>query len=185
MIRLHVEASANIITDSLHSYKGLDKEFGSHEVIKHDEDSYVIGHVHTNTIEGAFSHLKRMIYGIYHHVSPKHLARYCDESSYKYNSRKLKDDQRFVMSLGLLDGRLTYKSLINTAQQVQPERTFPMMEERISNRPRILQIKDGKVIGRYPSACEAARQTGCNNRFISYTLKGQRKSTGGYEWKYE
>jgi len=46
-----------------------------------------IGDLHTNTIENAFSLLKRGVYGTFHKVSIKHLGRYCNEFSYRFNRR--------------------------------------------------------------------------------------------------
>ena len=45
--------------------------------------------------------------------------------------------------------------------------------------------KDGKFIAEYPSIMEAERQTGCNNSHIGSCCKGERKSTGGFIWKYK
>lgn len=45
------------------------------------------GNVHTNTIEGFFSLLKRGISGVYHQVSAKYLQRYLDEYAFRYNHR--------------------------------------------------------------------------------------------------
>lgn len=55
--------------------------------------------IHTNSIEGAFSLLKRSIIGIYHQVTPKHLARYCDETMFRYNLRGMNDATRFNYSI--------------------------------------------------------------------------------------
>jgi transposase-like protein len=59
---------------------------GKHKTINHSR-TYGIGDTHTNTIENAFSLLKRGIYGTYHKVSIKHLGRYCNEFSYRFNRR--------------------------------------------------------------------------------------------------
>ncbi len=58
-----------------------------HRRINHSEKIYVRGDIHTNTIEGFWSLLKRGIAGVYHSVSAKHLQMYCDEYSYRYNRR--------------------------------------------------------------------------------------------------
>lgn len=112
MVRDNVTPDATIVTDALVAYKGLDREFAKHEIIYHDKDEYVRDFVHTNTIEGFFAYLKRSVFGIYHHVSAKHLQRYCDENGYRYNTRKLSDPERFNISLQNIEGRLDYKTLI-------------------------------------------------------------------------
>ena len=55
--------------------------------------------------------MKRGIYSIYHQVSYKHLQRYCDEFSFRFNSRKIPDNERFDLSLADIKGRLTYSQL--------------------------------------------------------------------------
>ncbi len=59
-----------------------------HKRIKHSAKVYVMGDVHTNTIEGFGSLVKRGISGVYHSVSRKHLQKYLDEYSFRYNHRK-------------------------------------------------------------------------------------------------
>jgi hypothetical protein len=66
----------------------------------------------TNSVEGFFSQLKRSIFGIYHSVSPKHLHRYCSETAFRYNHRKISDKLRFTQALSQPNGRLKYKTLI-------------------------------------------------------------------------
>jgi hypothetical protein len=74
---------------------------GKHETINHSR-TYVAGEVHTNTVENAFSLLKRGLYGTYHQVSIKHLGRYCEEFSYRFN-RRGEQSEMFDMTLkGLL-----------------------------------------------------------------------------------
>ena len=49
---------------------------------------YVQGDVHTNTVESAFSLLKRGVLGTWHRISAKHLQAYCDEMCFRFNNRK-------------------------------------------------------------------------------------------------
>jgi transposase-like protein len=49
---------------------------------------YVDGDIHTNTIENAFSLLKRAAFGTYHNLSEKHLQSYLDEMTFRFNRRK-------------------------------------------------------------------------------------------------
>jgi hypothetical protein len=58
-----------------------------HRRINHDQKIYVMGDVHTNTIEGFWSLVKRGIGGVYHAVSTKYLQSYLDEYSFRYNRR--------------------------------------------------------------------------------------------------
>jgi hypothetical protein len=60
---------------------------GKHQTLSH-KHTYAMGDVHTNTIENAFSLFKKGLYGSFHHVSKKHLFRYCDEFSFRFNRRK-------------------------------------------------------------------------------------------------
>lgn len=79
-IRANVAVSSTVMTDDFKSYKGLNREFvGGHKVVNHSNKEYVRGDVYTNTAESYFALLKRGIHGTFHHVSKKHLGRYCDE----------------------------------------------------------------------------------------------------------
>src|SRR5262249_36209285 len=112
-VKQHVAAGAELFTDELASYTGLDKDY-VHNVINHAEE-YVRGNIHTNGIENFWSLLKRSIKGTYVSVEPFHLFRYLDEQSYRYNERKNEDGDagRFIEALSTVAGRrLTYKELI-------------------------------------------------------------------------
>ncbi|WP_286755288.1 IS1595 family transposase [Roseivirga sp. UBA838] len=107
-----VEPNSTMYTDESRAYNKV-KDNYKHDTVRHRSKEYVRGDVHTNTIEGFWSVLKRQIHGIHHFVSPKHLQRYCNESSYRYNTRGLEQDERFADVVSRCNGRLTYKSLIN------------------------------------------------------------------------
>jgi transposase-like protein len=62
-----------------------------HQTIRHKDRIYVDGDIHTNTVESAFSLLKRGIVGTWHRVSAKHLASYLEEMSFRFNRRKRSD----------------------------------------------------------------------------------------------
>lgn len=110
IIRENVETTSTIMTDDFQSYKGLNKEFYKHSVIRHSRGIYVRGEVYTNTIEGYFSILKRGIVGVYQHVGKQHLNRYLAEFDFRYNTRKITDGERTVMALKGIEGkRLTYR----------------------------------------------------------------------------
>jgi transposase-like protein len=83
----NISPDAILQTDEHPTYYIIGKEkFAAHRSINHSI-SYAVGDLHTNTIENAFSLLKRGIYGTFHKVSIKHLGRYCNEFSYRFNRR--------------------------------------------------------------------------------------------------
>lgn len=81
-----------LFTDELRNYTHVAKRVGvPHKRIKHKQGIYVQGDVHTNTVESAFSLLKRGIMGTWHKVSAKHLQAYCEEMTFRFNRRKRSD----------------------------------------------------------------------------------------------
>jgi transposase-like protein len=87
MLEKHIAPDATLQTDEHPTYMIIgQRKFAAHRTINHQR-SYAIGDLHTNTIENAFSLLKRGIYGTFHKVSIKHLGRYCNEFSYRFNRR--------------------------------------------------------------------------------------------------
>ena len=75
------------MTDEWRSYNGLALLYG-HSVIKHSMGEYVNGAVHTNTLEGFWSLLKRGVIGQYHYVGPKYFDKYINEFCFRYNNRE-------------------------------------------------------------------------------------------------
>ena len=109
-VSAHVEAGSTVYSDALRSYNQLDQEY-VHHVINHAE-KYVDGQIHTNGIENFWSLLKRTIRGTYVSVEPFHLFRYLDEQSFRFNTRKGTDADRFVKAAAALTGkRLTFDEL--------------------------------------------------------------------------
>lgn len=106
-----VKETATIYTDEWVGYNSL-KRIYDHFFIKHKSGEYVQGRVHTNTIEGFWSLLKRGVIGIYHFTSKKHLQKYINEFVFRYNTRESEECSRFNVFLANLEHRLTYKMLI-------------------------------------------------------------------------
>ena len=111
-VKTHVPQDATIYTDEAPAYKQLKKTY-KHDNITHYLNIYVEGQVHTNTIENFWSILKRGLYGVYHQVSDKHLSRYLDEYSARYNNRKLTSYERFNQFLEGSESVLGYDVLVN------------------------------------------------------------------------
>jgi IS1 family transposase len=90
-VRESVSTKVSLLcTDQWVGYKHLDKEF-PHATIDHARGQYVIGAVHTQTIEGFWSLIKRGMVGTFHKVSKKYLPLYVAEFEFRYNNRENAD----------------------------------------------------------------------------------------------
>lgn len=90
LVKEYILPQTTIFTDEFSSYTAIPKMEGmgyQHRRINHSQKVYVSGDVHTNTIEGFWSLVKRGIGGVYHSVSAKYLQSYLDEYSFRYNRR--------------------------------------------------------------------------------------------------
>jgi len=88
-VRDYVMPKTMIFTDEAVTYDGIKHMpagYG-HRRIKHSAHVYVRGDIHTNTIEGFWSLVKRGIGGVYHSVSQKYLQSYLNEYAFRYNHR--------------------------------------------------------------------------------------------------
>lgn len=105
-----VERDTFVCTDSSTSYANIAERY-IHRFVDHSVQ-YVMGKVHTNSLENFWSLVKRMIRGTYVNVMPFHLQRYLDEECWRFNFRKLTDGQRFnVVMRGVLGKRITLRIL--------------------------------------------------------------------------
>jgi transposase len=113
-----VMPKSTIFTDELQAYNTMPGERQyEHRRINHSSKVYVMGDVHTNTIEGFWSLVKRGIGGVYHSVSQKYLQTYLDEYSFRYNRR----DQ----------GNLIFTSLLKRVAEMA---ALPVARDRETNR---------------------------------------------------
>jgi transposase-like protein len=113
-----IDPSARIVTDELHAYKKSAAPFaGGHQTVCHSKDEYVNADgFHTNTAKSFFALLKRRHYGVFHQISKKHLPRYRDEFTFRWNGRKLTDAEwRNEAVKGAEGQQLYYKQPVNLA----------------------------------------------------------------------
>jgi transposase-like protein len=118
-IMKQVEPDSNLITDGFSAYETLGR-FYKHNTVNHSSGEYVKEVIvnkkkfkaHTNTIEGFFGMVRRVIDGTYHYISSKHINKYLDEISYRYNTRDLQENQRFDCFLQNLPYKMSYKVLV-------------------------------------------------------------------------
>ena len=109
-IRKCVDPRSAIVSDEMHSYKGIGNEFeGGHHTIAHGAKEYARGPVNTNTVESSFALVKRGIIGTYHNVSREYLHRYLWQFDFVWNTRKLNDGERTIEAIKAAEGkRLMY-----------------------------------------------------------------------------
>lgn len=109
----HLNPQSRLVTDGARHYIGTSAA-PNHESVDHNKGEYVRGDVHTNSLEGFFSILKRGLVGIYQHVDKKHLQRYLAEFDFRHNTReklKISDTMRVDIALqGFIGKRLTYQT---------------------------------------------------------------------------
>lgn len=83
----YILPESTVFTDEFLGYQGFDKEGFTHKRINHSENVYVMGDVHTQTIDGFWSLVKNGIRGVYHQVGKKYLQTYLNEYGFRYNRR--------------------------------------------------------------------------------------------------
>jgi transposase-like protein len=113
----NADHTCRLITDDYNPYKYVGKKFaGGHESVKHGRGEYVRQgtDIHSNTIEGVFSLIRRGVMGTFHSVSKKHLPNYLNEFQFRWNTRKLDDGQRVSAAIKKIDGkRLQYRESVD------------------------------------------------------------------------
>lgn len=102
----------NLYTDEHRGYAGINLLGVKHSKVNHSEKQYVIGDVHTNSIESAFSLFKRSIAGAFHHISEKHLDKYLDEFEFRFSNRDNPYLFRDTLLRLLASDNIEYKELI-------------------------------------------------------------------------
>lgn len=82
-----VSPNTHLITDEHVGYGPIGRDLAAHSTVIHSKREYVRAEIHTNSIEGFWSQLKRSIHGTFHQVSREHLQGYVDEFAFRYNHR--------------------------------------------------------------------------------------------------
>ena len=118
ILRENIAADAHLMTDSSVVYRShvIQSPVAKHDMTNHRAGEYARpGGIHSNTVESAFSLLKRGIYGTFHNVSRKHLHRYVAEFDFRWNARKIDDGERLARAIRNAEGkRLRYKEPLAT-----------------------------------------------------------------------
>jgi transposase-like protein len=126
VIRENVATGSSLMTDEHGAYMALRKEGWKHEIVAHTKDEWVRGNVHTEGIESFWSLFKRGVIGSFHSVSVKHLHRYLNEFSFRFNNRESQDIFNMIVLNLLIGSALRYKTLtakasVSPAPSSEPE----------------------------------------------------------------
>lgn len=113
----HADLTCSVRTDEFNMYHPLGMIFrGGHETVKHSAREYKRRgtDIHTNTIEGVFSLIKRGVMGTFHSVSRKHLPNYLNEFEFRWNTRFVDDGERVARAIKHVQGkRLEYRESVD------------------------------------------------------------------------
>ena len=116
VIAENADLTCRLITDEFHQYRPVGRKFeGGHETVIHSDGEYVRAgtDVHSNSVEGVFSLLRRGVMGTFHSVSKKHLPNYLNEFEFCFNTRNVDDGTRVVAAIRNADGkRLQYRESV-------------------------------------------------------------------------
>jgi hypothetical protein len=112
IIKKNIRGGSVVHTDEATHYKWM-RGFYEHSLVKHRFGQYVTDDgVHTNGIEGAFSHFKRTVTGTYHQISDEHIDRYLGMFAWRWTRRKMGEGERVNALLKATKGsQLTYRKL--------------------------------------------------------------------------
>lgn len=108
------EAEA-IYTDEFKSYLGIGDNDTRHETVNHSAEEWVVGDVHTNSIENVWSLFKRSLMGAFHKMSKKHMDRYLEELEWRFNNRNNEHIFRDTLSRLMHTAPMTYRDLVKAA----------------------------------------------------------------------
>lgn len=109
-----IKEGTTLHTDEAKAYNGLEGLFFKHDTVNHGAGEYSRNGVNTNSIESVWAVLKRGVYGVYHQVSEKHLARYVNEFTFRLNDGDVKIhtlDRLNSFITATVRKRLTYSEL--------------------------------------------------------------------------
>lgn len=107
-----VEKGSIFVSDEWHGYGGLANNY-DHYVVDHGKKNYITEEgFTTNPVEGFWTQCKGSIHGTYIRPTRKHMNRYFNEFSFRYNNRSLTVQQQINTVILQMNCRLKYKDLV-------------------------------------------------------------------------
>jgi transposase-like protein len=110
-LKRHIHRDSTLFTDQHIVYIEAKDMFKWHYSVNH-EVGYVVDGIHTNGIENAWKHLKKLLDATYFHVSNRHFDRYLDEYTYRWNKQNESDKVLFESFIPfVINKRLSFNGL--------------------------------------------------------------------------
>jgi hypothetical protein len=75
------------MSDQHAAYQVIGKAYAGHSMVNHLSKQYARGPVHNNTAESFGALIERAKQGVFHYMSRKHISRYLDEISFRWDHR--------------------------------------------------------------------------------------------------
>jgi transposase-like protein len=111
LLKKHISNGSTLVTDEAFVYTEI--KFLKHLSVNHKKCYVTEEGVHTNSIENAWKHFRKVIEGTYFHMSYKHFDHYLNENTYRWNRRKESEKFLFEDFIPLIEGKkITYRKLI-------------------------------------------------------------------------
>jgi len=114
IIEHFISEGSTVVTDEMAAYNGLGTKY-NHVFVRHGEREFTVGSYSTNGIEGFWGHFKRVIFGTYHFVSKAYLERYIDEAVFRFNTKEMKEADRFSLMFEKSIGKCSYENVKTVA----------------------------------------------------------------------
>ena len=83
----HVDVTAHLMSEEWKSFLSIGEAFAAHDTVRHSEREYARGLVHANSAEGFNDRVRRVVAGVFHHVSPRYADLYFNEVGFRWSQR--------------------------------------------------------------------------------------------------
>ena len=87
LMKAFINKEAHLMSDNLHAFKHIGKDYAAHDSVCHSSKEYVMGNAHSNTAESFGAIIERARQGVFHYMSKAHLSRYLNEIGFRWNHR--------------------------------------------------------------------------------------------------
>jgi len=83
----NVDVAAHLMSDEWKAFVSIGQAFAAHDTVRHSDRQYARGSVHANSAEGFNDRVRRIVAGVFHHISPQHADLYFNEIGFRWSQR--------------------------------------------------------------------------------------------------